>query len=93
MWEDMERRVAQTELDAEEYSALVATAKKNKLSLKEALRQEALQWVQEKSGINPDDPIFHLKPVVFRDKKGRVDRRASVDVDKIVYGEELSRTS
>jgi len=93
MWEDMERRVAQTELDAEEYSALVATAKKNKLSLKEALRQAALQWVQEKSGINPDDPIFHLKPVVFRDKKGRVDRRASVDVDKIVYGEELSRTS
>jgi len=88
----MERRVAQTELDSAEYSALAVTAKKNKLSIKEALRQAALQWVQEKSGINPDDPIFHLKPIVFRDNKGRVDKRASVDVDKIVYGEELSRT-
>jgi hypothetical protein len=42
---------------------------------------------EEKSGINPDDPIFHLKPIIFRDKKGRIDKRASVDVDKIVYGE------
>lgn len=89
----MERKVAQTELDSEEYSALAATAKKNRLSIKEALRQAALQWVQEKSGINPDDPIFHIKPVVFRDKKGKVDRRASEEVDKIVYGEELSKKS
>jgi hypothetical protein len=87
----MERKVAQTELDSEEYSALATAAKKSNLSIKEALRQAALQWVQEKSGINPDDPIFHLKPVVFRDKKGRVDKRASVDIDKIVYDEELSR--
>ena len=86
----MEHRLAQTELDAEEYSALASTAKKNKLSIKEALRQAALLWIEEKSGIDPDDPIFHLKPVVFRDKKGRVDKRASLDIDKIVYGEELS---
>jgi len=86
----MDRRVAQTEPDSEEYSALATTAKRNNLSIKEALRQAALQWVQEKSGINPDDPIFHLKPVVFRDRKGRVDKRASVDIDKIVYDEELS---
>ncbi len=58
----MERKVAQTELDPREYSALATTAKKNQLSIKEALRQAALQWIQEKSGINPDDPIFHLKP-------------------------------
>ena len=88
----MEHRVAQTELDAEEYSALAATAKKNKLSIKEALRQAALQWVQEKSGINPSDRIFHIKPIIFRDKKGKVDKRASVDIDKIVYREDLSRT-
>jgi predicted nucleic acid-binding protein len=47
----------------------------------------------KKSGISTEDAILGLKPVVFRDKKGRVDKRASVDIDKIVYGEELSRTS
>ncbi len=90
---EMERKVAQTELDSEEYSALAATAKKNKLTIKEALRKAALQWVQENSGINPNDPIFHIRPVVFRDRKGRVDRRASEKVDEIVYGEELSGRS
>ncbi len=87
----MERKVAQTELDADEYSALASVARKNKLTIKAALRKAALQWVQDNSGINPDDPIFHIKPVVFRDRRGKVDRRASERVDEIVYGEELSR--
>ncbi len=91
-WE-MERKVAQTELDPAEYSALASIARKNRLTIKEALRKAALQWVQDNSGINPDDPIFHIKPVVFRDRKGRVDRRASERVDEIVYGEEPSRRS
>lgn len=89
----MERKVAQTELDPAEYSALASIARKNRLTIKEALRKAALQWVQDNSGINPDDPIFHIKPVVFRDRKGRVDRRASERVDEIVYGEEPSRRS
>ncbi len=74
--------MAQTELDSAEYSALAATAKKNKLSIKEALRQAALQWVQEKSGINPDDPIFHVKA---RDW-GKGTENASKEVDETVYG-------
>ena len=78
---EIERKVAQTELEPEEYSALAATAKKNNLSIKQALRQAALQWVQERSGINPDDPIFHLKPV---DWKGT--ENASKEVDETVYG-------
>ncbi len=89
----MERKVAQTELDPAEYSALASIARKNRLTIKEALRKAALQWVQDNSGINPDDPIFHIKPVVFRDRKGRIDRRASERVDEIVYGEEPSRRS
>ncbi len=78
----MERKVAQTELDPAEYSALVSAAKKNKLTIKEALRKAALQWVEENSGINPNDPIFHAKPVDW----GKGTENASKEVDKILYG-------
>ncbi len=78
----MERKVAQTELDPQEYSALAATAKKNKLTIKEALRKAALQWVQENSGINPNDPIFRIKPVDW----GKGTENASKEVDKTLYG-------
>ena len=78
----MERKVAQTELEPKEYSALSTTAKKNHLSIKEALRQAVLQWIQERSGINPDDPIFRLKPVDW----GKGTENASREVDETVYG-------
>jgi len=76
------RKVAQTELDPQEYSALAATAKKNKLTIKEALRKAALQWVQENSGINPNDPIFIIKPL----DRGKGRENASNEVDKTLYG-------
>src|SRR5438093_1464137 len=57
----MERKVAQTELAPAEYSVLAATARKKGLTIKEALREAALRWSQEESGINPSDPIFHAK--------------------------------
>ncbi len=74
----MERKAAQTELEPSECSALAATARKNRLSIKEALRQAALQWVQEKFGINPKDPIFHLKPADW----GKGTENASKEVDR-----------
>ncbi len=79
---EMERKVAQTELDPQEYSALAATAKKNKLTIKEALRRAALQWVQENSGTNPNDPIFRTKAVDW----GKGTENASKEVDKTLYG-------
>lgn len=82
MGSDMGRKVAQTELDSEEYSALAATAKKNRLTIKEALRWAALKWVQENSGINPNDPIFRMKAVDW----GKGTENASKEVDQTLYG-------
>ena len=78
----MKRKVAQTELEPAEYSTLAATARKKGLTIKEALREAALRWSQEESGINPSDPIFHVKA---RDW-GRGTENASREVDETVYG-------
>ncbi len=91
----MERKVAQTELGREEYETLVAAARKSGLSIKEALRQAALKWAAEESGIDPKDPIFDIplgrrKPLEVRLKGEplRRARKASEEVDKAAYDEE-----
>jgi hypothetical protein len=91
----MERKVAQTELEPQEYETLSVAAQKSGLSIKEALRQAALRWAAEESGIDPTDPIFDIalgrkKPLGVR-LKGmalRRARKASREVDKAVYDEE-----
>jgi hypothetical protein len=91
----MERKVAQTELEPQEYETLSAAAQKSGLSIKEALRQAALRWAAEESGIDPTDPIFDIalgrkKPVAVRLKGIALKRarKASREVDKAVYDEE-----
>jgi hypothetical protein len=91
----MEHKVAQTELQPEEYEALQAAARKSGLSIKEALRQAALRWATEESGIDPRDPIFDIplgrrKPLQVRLKGEalRRARKASEEVDESVYDEE-----
>jgi len=37
---------------------LVRVAEKKGLTIKEALRETALRWTYEESGIDPKDPIF-----------------------------------
>ncbi len=90
----MERKVAQTELDPAEYETLVVAARKTGLTLKEALRQAALRWAMEESGIDPKDPIFDIplgrkKPLDLRLKGEalRRARKASEEVDRAVYDE------
>ena len=90
----MERKVAQTELDPVEYETLVVAARKSGLTLKEALRQAAIRWATEESGIDPKDPIFDIslgrkKPLELRLKGEALKRakKASVDVDPAVYDE------
>jgi 8-oxo-dGTP pyrophosphatase MutT (NUDIX family) len=78
----MERKVAQTILESDEYSTLAAIARKKGLTIKEALREAALRWAQEESGIDPKDPIFHLKA---RDW-GKGTENASKEIDETLYG-------
>ncbi len=91
----MERKVAQTELEPAEYETLVAAARKSGLSLKEALRQAAVRWATEESGIDPQDPIFDIalgrkKPPEpkLKGEALRRAKRASVEVDEAVYDNE-----
>ena len=91
----MEHKVAQTELEPEEYEALLAAARKSGLSIKEALRQAALKWSAEESGIDPKDPIFDIalgrrKPFEASLKGDALKRarKASQEVDEAVYDEE-----
>jgi len=84
--------VVQTELDPAEYETLAVAARKSGLTLKEALRQAALRWATEESGIDPKDPIFDIalgrkKPLEFRLKALRWARKASEEVDRAVYDE------
>jgi len=82
----MERKVAQTELDPGEYQTLVKTAEKKGMTIKEALRQAALMWVQEESGIDPNDPIFDI--ALGRRKApdwGKGTENASKEIDETLY--------
>lgn len=91
----MDRKVAKTELEPQEYESLVTAAQKNGLSIKEALRQVALRWTAEESGIDPKDPIFDIalgrrKPLRVRLKGAALkrSRKASEEVKAAVYDEE-----
>ncbi len=82
----MERKVAQTELDPGEYQTFVKTAEKKGMTIKEALRQAALMWVQEESGIDPNDPIFDI--ALGRRKApdwGKGTENASKEIDETLY--------
>lgn len=79
----MRAKVVQTILDEEEYETLRLASSKTGKTLREAVREAVVQWSEEKSGIFPDDPLFRLKAVPYKDRK------ASTHHDRILYGEEL----
>ena len=84
----MERKVAQTELDAEEYRALVKIAERKGLTIKDALREAALRWTSEESDIDSKDPIFDIALGRRKAKDwGKGTERTSIDHDKVLYGE------
>jgi hypothetical protein len=57
--------------------------KRAKKSLKEASRKMITRWTKETSGISPEDPIFNLKSISYKDKK------ASENHDAVLYDKEF----
>jgi len=75
----MQKKIVQTILSEDEYRRLAETVKKLDVSIREAVKEAVLKWAEEKSGIEPTDPIFNLKPISYGD------RMASTKVDETVY--------
>jgi hypothetical protein len=75
------KKNVQTTLSEETYQKLIGIAKKNDLTLKQILQNAITQFIDFNSGINPQDPIFNLKPVSYGSKE------VSENVDSILYGE------
>ena len=72
------KKVVQTELGEKEYEILSSVAKREGLTIKEAVRRALLEWSM--SGLDlKQDPLFRLKPVRFR---GKI--RAS-EIDRFLY--------
>ena len=83
---EMVRKLVQTELEPGEYQMFAKTAERKGLTIKEALRQAALLWIQEESGIDPNNPIFDIS--LGRRKArdwGKGTENASKQVDETLY--------
>ena len=50
----------QTELDAGEYTRLRELAEAEGISIKEALRRAATDWIDRHDAISPKDPLFRF---------------------------------
>jgi len=76
----MKKKIVQTILDEPEYSEFKKASERAKKTLREAAREAINRWTEETSGISPEDPIFNLRSVSYKDRK------ASENHDVILYG-------
>lgn len=75
-------KVVQTELNHEEYDRIRRLADEQDLSLKELLRRAALEYTENHSELEPDDPLFSYEP------EGTTDRTVTArDTDEYLYGD------
>jgi hypothetical protein len=79
----MKKKIVQTILDEPEYAEFRKASERAKKTLREAAREAINRWTEETSGISPEDPIFKLKSISYKDRK------ASENHDAVLYGEEL----
>jgi len=72
-------KVLQTEVSEEAYEGFLLTAKRKKITLKEALRQAVLLWTAQNNPVE-EDPFLKLTPVKF---KIAIE---SEEIDGVLYG-------
>lgn len=79
-----EGKVVQTELSEPEYRQFRRVAEEEGLSLKEALRQAALEYVDDRESIDEDDPFFTFHERVDVPVGERTD---ASEMDEDLYGD------
>ena len=72
----------QTTISKRTYNKLIKIAEKYDLTIKEVLKEAIDLWINLKSGINPNDPIFNLEPVSYGSKD------VSEKIDSVLYGDD-----
>lgn len=72
-------KVLQTEVSEDIYAGFLLTARRKKLTLKEALHQAVLLWTAQNYPVEAD-PFLQLKPVKFRVAV------SADEIDRALYG-------
>ena len=80
----MSRKVVQTEIDEEAYAFLLKTAESKGLTLKEALRQAALEWAAREGDLS-FDPLFDFSITAPKGTRKYPDRG-----EETLYGGDMS---
>lgn len=72
-------KVLQTEVSEDTYEGFLLTARRKKLTLKEALQQAVLLWTAQNYPVE-EDPFLKLKPVKFKVAV------SAEEIDRALYG-------
>lgn len=72
-------RIVYTSLKKDEFKEFEIICKKEGISKSEALRNAIFNWILEKKGLDPDDPLFIMPPGSAIVKNG------AGNVDNVVY--------
>jgi hypothetical protein len=75
----MPMKVLQTEVSEDIYEGFLLTARRKKLTLKEALQQAVLLWTAQNYPVEAD-PFLKLKPVKFKVSV------SAEEIDRALYG-------
>ncbi|OGS64290.1 MAG: hypothetical protein A3K59_02380 [Euryarchaeota archaeon RBG_19FT_COMBO_69_17] len=80
----MRKKVVQTDMDEDAYAFLLKTAESKGLTLKQALREAAMEWAAREGDLS-FDPLFDFTITVAKGSRRYPDRE-----DETLYGGEDS---